>query len=99
MDIVIFVIASIFVEGVVEYFVADRIKAQYIRYVALVLAFLFCWAYQLDLLGAVFGLAAKWSFVGYIVTAFIISRGSNYLNDFVSRLRGEKKSPEPEQPN
>jgi hypothetical protein len=87
----IFVLA-IFVEGFVEYFVSTPDKAQpWVKYVAAALGVVLSIAYGLDLLAAL-GVATVYPFVGSVITGLIVGRGSNYLNDFVSRVRAPKSS-------
>lgn len=79
----IFVLA-VLIEGIVEWLGAP-IPAQIKPYVAACLAVVACIAYGADLPAAL-GLPPV-QYVGSIVTGLVIGRGSNYLNDLVSRLK------------
>lgn len=83
----IFVLA-ILVEAIVEYFVVDLLKERthLIRYIAAAVAVILCIVYNADLFRAV-GILSTVPFVGSVLTGLIVSRGSNYLNDFISKLR------------
>jgi hypothetical protein len=81
---IIFALA-VLVEGLIEYF-AQPVQSQYKPYVAALLAVVLCVAYHADLLAAL-GYAAEVPYVGNVLTGLMISRGANYLNDLVSRLR------------
>lgn len=80
-------ILAVLVEGIVEYFVAvPNARQPWLKYVSLAIAVLVCIFYKQDLLASL-GLNSIFPFVGEILTGFVISRGSNYLNDFISRVR------------
>lgn len=80
----IFVLA-VLVEGLVEYFFV-QIRGVYKRYVAAALGILVCVVYNADLL-AMLGLPAALPYAGAVLTGLIISRGSNYLNDWITRAQ------------
>lgn len=58
----------------------------FIMYIALVLGVGVALAYKVDIL-AMFSLHAN-PYVGYVISGLIIGRGSNYLNDIISAVRG-----------
>lgn len=84
---------STFVEATVEYFVASLFDKngyrRYIPYVAAVLGIALCVAYQVDILVMVVGLTPIHPAIGWVVSGLIVSRGSNFLNDLVSLVRGD----------
>lgn len=81
----IFALAT-FVEGFVEYFVSDPGKSQpWLKYVAAAIGILVSIFYRLDLF-ALLGVTASYPFVGYVITGLVIGRGSNYLNDLISKI-------------
>lgn len=81
----IFALAT-FVEGFVEYFISDPNKSQpWLKYVAAVIGILVSIFYHLDLF-ALLGVTAAYPFVGYVITGLVIGRGSNYLNDLISKI-------------
>lgn len=73
------------VEGLIEYF-ATPIPSNYKPYVAAILGIGLCLGYGADLL-SLLGYQASIPFVGQVLTGLLISRGSNYTNDLVSRLQ------------
>lgn len=90
MNITTLVILAALVEGFTEYVFgfADRVKP-YLKYIALVLGVGATLAYNIDILRDLAGLTSPIPYVGQIISGLIIGRGSNYLNDFVSAIRGE----------
>lgn len=92
MEFAALFILAIFVEGTIEYFVPEAKKGEWVKYLAAAVGIALAFAYKLDLIAAL-GATSAVPFVGYVVTGIIVGRGSNYLNDFISRVRGEKKSP------
>ena len=97
MEFITFLIAAVFIEGFIEYTLKKWASGEWVKFVALALGIGFAMVYKLDLL-AMFGFEAISPYVGYIVTGIIIGRGSNYVNDFMSRFKGtgaiEEKKPE-----
>lgn len=84
---------AMLVESTVEYLFSHNVKLQpYLNYVALAMGILACLVYKVDLL-AILGLVSPMPYVGSIASGLIVGRGSNYLNDFISRVRGENKVP------
>jgi len=80
---------AILVEGTITHLFGESSEETYkpwIRYVTLGFGILVAVAYQLDILAAL-GLPAVYPLIGWIATGLIIGRGSNYVNDFVSKLR------------
>ncbi len=83
---IIFTLA-IFVEAVMEYFISNPEKKQpWLRYISALLGILVCVAYKVDLL-SLLGAVSPYAFVGEVFTGLIVGRGSNYLNDFMNRVR------------
>lgn len=78
-------ILTILTEGVVEY-LGVTLPSKYKPYAAAVFAVAVCLGYGVDLPGA-FGLHASYWWIGSIFTGLVIGRGSNYVNDLVSRIR------------
>ena len=73
-----------------EYFIAPLLNSKFIKYVSFVIAFLFAWAYKLDILGSMFEMFASVPFFGYVVTALIVSRGANFVHDFFTVIEQKK---------
>lgn len=78
---------AFFVEGLVEYlFAKDNGSQPTLKYIALALGVGLAIAYNVDLL-ALLGMTSIVPLVGNIVSGIIIGRGSNYVNDVVSKLK------------
>jgi uncharacterized membrane protein YdcZ (DUF606 family) len=78
---------AIFVEALITYFVASPDKTQpWLKYVSASLGVVLCISYNVDLLASL-GLVSVYPFVGQVITGLVIGRGSNYLNDLISRIR------------
>lgn len=83
---------AIIIEALVEYgksigraFISNDIKTAVTQVVAIVLSVLLCLAAGADLFKVV-GIIFAWPWVGTVLTGILISRGANYLSDFVSKL-------------
>lgn len=80
-------ILAVLVEGIVEYFIAkDGASQPWIKYVAAAIGVAVCVAYKVDVLASL-GLVSAVPFVGSVLTGVVIGRGSNYLNDFISKVK------------
>lgn len=93
MEIGGIIFLAFFIEGLVEYLFNrdDGVKQPVLRYVALIIGVALAIAYKVDILAMV-GLTTTIPFIGYIVSGIIIGRGSNYVNDAVSMLRGKQEA-------
>lgn len=92
--IVLITVLAIVVEAFIEYgksigkaFVGGAWKTAVTQLVAIVLGVLLCMATGADLF-AMIGLVFAWPWLGVVLTGIIISRGANYVSDFVKRLQG-----------
>lgn len=95
MKDVIFVLAvAVLVEAMVEYFKSivkmfsegDK-KTAIMQLITIAVGVLFAFLFNVDLF-VVLEMAVD-PIAGKILTGIIISRGSNYVNDLISRIRGE----------
>lgn len=81
---------STLVEGVISYLFGTPKEGEpprnYLKLVSLGLGVAACIAYQVDI-PAMAGLVSPFPFVSFVVSGLIIGRGSNYLNDIVSKFR------------
>lgn len=80
---------AVLVEGTLTHLFGESTEENqkpWLRYVSLILGVGAALAYQVDLLAAL-GLPAVYPLIGWIASGLIIGRGSNYLNDFISRVR------------
>lgn len=85
-------VLAVFVEGFIEYFVAKQdAKQPWLKYVAAFIGVAVALAYKADLM-AMLGLNGISPYIGQVITGIILGRGSNYLNDFVSKVRAPKES-------
>jgi hypothetical protein len=78
----------VLVEGLVEHFGAP-VPSTFKPYLAALLGVALCMAYGADLPAAL-GFTALFPFIGQVLTGVMISRGSNYINDLLGRVRGER---------
>ena len=92
--IVLIIVLAIVVEAFVEYgknigkaFIAGEWKTAVTQLAAIALGVLICLATGADLF-AVVGVVFAVPWLGVVLTGIIISRGANYVSDFVKRLQG-----------
>lgn len=101
MLIAVFIFA-VLVEGSIEYF-GEPIPSKWKRYLAAAVGVVVCIGYRLDLIAVVLAslgtvgipvaITPIHPVIGYVLTGIIISRGSNYVNDFIERIRYGPKLP------
>jgi len=78
-------------EAVIEYLVGNVEKLKsYIPLLSLTTAILLCFAYQVSLFNIFLGRNITSPFFEFLLSAFIIARLSNYLNDAVQKYLGSK---------
>ena len=94
-ELTIILVFAVLVEMLVEYFGKPLIPTTdqdpppmwttlpYARYAAALAGVLLCIYYQLDVLAMLFPQYAA-NYVGMILTGLLISRGSNYLHDWIA---------------
>lgn len=88
MELTSFIFMAFFVEGLVEFVkqIVDADKnVKYTYILSIVLGIAVCCIFNLNLL-SLLDINTSVPFAGNIVSGFIISRGSNYLNDLVSKF-------------
>ena len=97
---ILITVMAIVVEAVIEYaktigkgFAAGEWKVAITHLAAIVLGVFLCLLTGADLFGLV-GITFTWRWLGYILTGIIISRGANYVSDFVKRLETVKTKEE-----
>jgi hypothetical protein len=76
---------AVIVEALIENF-GEPLSAQMKVWVSAVLGVVVCIAYSADLL-AILGYTAGIPYIGAVLTGLLIGRGSNYINDIVTRVR------------
>lgn len=78
-------------EAIIEYLVGNMQKLKpYIPLLSLATAIFLTFAYQLSLFSLFLGTEITSPFMEFLLSAFIIARLSNYLNDFVQKFLGSK---------
>ena len=95
--IILIITMAIIVEALIEYgksignaFVGGEWKTAVTQLAAIAVAVLLCFMTGGDLF-AVVGITFVWPWLGIFLTGIIISRGANYVSDFVKRLQGGNK--------
>lgn len=94
--IVLIITMAIIVEALIEYaksigkaIAGVNWKTASAQLAAIVVAICLCFASGADLFAAI-GIEFVWSWVGVVLTGVIISRGANYVSDFISKLQSNK---------
>lgn len=94
--IVLIITLAIIVEALVEYgksigkaVAGEGWKTAITQIVAIVVSVCLCFASGADLFTAI-GIAFVWDWIGIVLTGVIISRGANYVSDFIARLHTNK---------
>lgn len=86
------VLLATLIEGTITYLFGktrdEQPPREWLKYVALVLGIAVSFAYEIDII-AMTGSVSKYPFVGFIISGFIIGRGANYINDIISKIRGQ----------
>lgn len=78
-------------ESLIEYlFGSVKELRPYLSLLALSTAVILTFTYQINIFSSLFNLESNSPFLDYLLSAFVISRGSNFLNDFVQKVLGSK---------
>lgn len=78
-------------ESIIEYTCGGVEKLKpYIPLIALALAILLTFTYQVNIFTLLFGAESSSPFLDFLLSGFIISRLSNFINDFVQRVLRSK---------
>lgn len=78
-------------ESIIEYiFGSVQQLRSYLPLLALATAILLTFTYQINIFRVLLGVESNNLFLDYFLSGFIISRGSNFVNDFVRRILGSK---------
>ena len=95
--IILIIVMAIVVEAFIEYVktIGKAVKeggwkTAVTQATAIALGVLLCFMTGGDLF-VVVGITFVWPWLGVILTGIIISRGANYVSDFIKRLQGVKK--------
>lgn len=92
MDFAAVSAAAVLCEGLVEYTLANVLSKKQLMWGTLIVGVLVAFGFNVDLT-AQLGLKAIAPWVGHLATGLLLARGSNYLNDLVTRVRGGSSSP------
>ncbi|TSC86830.1 MAG: Uncharacterized protein G01um10147_705 [Microgenomates group bacterium Gr01-1014_7] len=78
-------------ESIIEYLVGSVKEVRpYLPLIALATAIFLCFTYQINIFSSLLGLDSGNPFLDFLLSGFIISRGSNFVNDFVQKFLGSK---------
>ncbi len=78
-------------EALIEYFIGGVANLRrYIPLIALTTGVLLAVFYQINFFTLILGFEETGSIVDYLLSGFIISRGSNFVNDFTQKFLGGK---------
>lgn len=90
MDFAQLILIAILVEAIWENIkmIYDKNKFNISMIGSLVLGVIICLAAQIDIFSIV-GINMVVPFIGSIFTGIIVSRGANFVNDLLKRLKGE----------
>lgn len=78
-------------EALIEYFFGSVKQIRpYLPLLALFSAIALAFIYKVNIFVSLLGLSSNIPSLDYILSGFIISRGSNFVNDFVQKVLGSK---------
>ena len=78
-------------ESIIEYLVGSVKEIRpFLPLIALSTAVFLCFTYQINIFSMLLGLDSGNPFLDFLLSGFIISRGSNFVNDFVQKFLGSK---------
>lgn len=78
-------------EAITEYFFGNVEKIHpYIPLISLLTAIFLSFAYQVNIFSLILGVQSNSPFLDFLLSGFLISRGSNFINDFAQRVLRSK---------
>lgn len=78
-------------EAFIEYICGNVKQIRgYIPLISLISGIMLALVYQINFFSQVLGIQSNAPFIDTLLSGFIISRGSNFLNDFVQKFLGSK---------
>lgn len=78
-------------ESIIEYIFGSVTQLRpYLPLISLGFGIMLAFSYQINFFSAVLDIENSSPFVDFLLSGFIISRGSNFLNDFVQKFLGSK---------
>lgn len=91
MNWLVVFIFTVLNEAIIEYFVGGvQVLRPYIPLLSLASAILLTFGFGVSLFNVFLGTETQNPFWEFLLSAFIIARLSNYLNDFVQKFLGSK---------
>lgn len=91
MNWVVVLIFTVLNEAIIEYVLGSvKVLRPYIPLLSLTTAILLTFGFGVSLFNVFLGTEIKSPFWEFLLSAFIIARLSNYLNDFVQKFLGSK---------
>jgi hypothetical protein len=92
MEILAILLLAVIVESFVEYaFGKVKPLKNYLLYISLAFGIVVSIAYRVDVIDYLVGIQSPIPYFGYILSGLLIGRGSNYINDLVSLIKGDFK--------
>ncbi|MBI2017833.1 hypothetical protein HYS92_02175 [Candidatus Daviesbacteria bacterium] len=78
-------------ESIIEYlFGSVKQLHPYLPLLSLSSGILLAFLYQINIFSSVLGVESGSPFLDFLLSGFVISRGSNFVNDFVRKILGSK---------
>lgn len=78
-------------ESLIEYlFGSVSALRPYLPLLGLAMAIFLAFAYQIDIFTGVLGVDSGNPFLNFLFSGFLMSRGSNFINDFAQKVLGSK---------
>ena len=78
-------------ESIIEYlFGSVQPLRPYLPLLSLATAILLTFSYQVNVISLLLGIESGSPFLDFLLSGFVISRGSNFVNDFVQRFLKSK---------
>lgn len=87
---VVFIFAALN-ESLIEYFFGSMENLRpYLPTIALVSGIILAFLYEIDIFSIFLGIYIDHPIINHLLSGFIISRGSNFVNDFARKALGSK---------
>lgn len=78
-------------ESIIEYMFGSVVQLRpYLPLLALATSVFLTFTYQVNILSLILGIQSNSPFLDFLLSGFIISRGSNFVNDFAQKVLGSK---------
>lgn len=91
MNFLVVFILTVLNEAIIEYWIGNiEVLKPYIPLLSLASAILLTFIYQVSVFSIFLGIQVINPFFDFLLSAFVIARLSNYLNDFAQKYIGSK---------